>query len=111
MAGISAILVLISGDFSSDAYGFNITLPSGWRGKWRGDSIFFELASEPWTSVEVFFNSSSENRPQYMYSSSDNVSAGNRTFTLIYSAPMQGDYESNLGVYEEIKSSFRGDLN
>ena len=97
--------------FSSKVYGFNITLPSGWRGKWRGDSIFFELASEPWTSVEVFFGSSAGKTPQYAYYTSDNLTAGNKNFTLIYSAPAQDDYENNLGLYEEIRGSFRGDLN
>ena len=95
-------------EFSSEEYGFGITLPSGWRGKWRGDSIFFELASEPWTSVEVFFGSLTGKTPQYAYYTSDNLTAGNKNFTLIYSAPAQDDYENNLGLYEEIRSSFRG---
>jgi hypothetical protein len=51
---------------------------------------------------------SSENRPQYAYSTSDNLTAGNKNFTIIYSAPTQKDYEDNLKLYEEIKDSFRG---
>jgi hypothetical protein len=95
-------------EFSSEEYGFGITLPPGWRGKWRGNSIFFELASEPWTSVEVFFDPSLENRPQYPYSTSDNITAGNNNFTIIYSAPTQKDYEDNIELYEDVRDSFRG---
>lgn len=94
-------------EFFSEEHNFRITLPSGWRGSWRGDKIFFEPASGPLISVEVFWSLLSQNVSHYTYSTSYAISTENKNFMVVYSANTKEDYENNLKLYERIKNSFK----
>jgi len=93
--------------FFSEEHNFEITLPNGWKGGWKGNNLLFEPSSGPLIAVEVYWDALSPNISPNDQVTFDILQTKNNNFTIIYYAATKEYFENSIELYSTIKNSFK----